>query len=433
MKKLFSISAALLLAGASLFAQDRSKVLKIYNWSDYIDEEILKEFPVWYKEQTGEDIEIVYQLFDINEVMLAKIEKGKADFDVVCPSDYMIERMLNHGLLLPINKDFGDTPSYLDNVSPFFRDAFKNKLKAPAGVDVNDYAVGYMWGTTGFLYNTKYVKPEEVSTWGAILNPRFENKIFMKDAPRDVYSPLLIYIHPEVTNLDSLMFSTSDEDIAAVEKILVDAKPNIAGWEADFGKEMMTQEKAWLNWTWSGDAAWAMQEAADVNVELDYIVPEEGSTYWFDGWVIPKYAQNIKAASYFINYMCQSEMAIRNMDATGYVSVIGTPEVLESVQESAIENGFTQTYDVSYLFGEDGKEVIVDPVYYPSQEIMDRCALEHDADEDTIKLLKMWQRVKGDNLSTPIIIIIVLVVLAIVFFAVKSVGKKGKNAKKTKK
>lgn len=433
MKKLFSISVALLLAGASLFAQDRSKILKVYNWSDYIDEDILKEFPSWYKEQTGEDIEIVYQLFDINEVMLAKIEKGKADFDVVCPSDYMIERMLSLDLLLPINKDFGQTPSYLENVSPFFRNAFKNLLKVPAGIDANDYAVGYMWGTTGFLYNTKYVKPEEVSSWGAILNPRFTNKIFMKDAPRDVYSPLLIYIHPEVSNRDSLMFSTSDEDIAAVEKILVDAKPNIAGWEADFGKEMMTQEKAWISWTWSGDAAWAMEEAAAVNVSLDYVVPEEGSTYWFDGWVIPKYAKNVKAASYFINFMCQSEMAIRNMDVTGYVSVVGTPEVMEYAQQSAIENGLTERYDVSYLFGEEAKDVIVDPVFYPSTEIMSRCSLEHDAAEDTVKLLKMWQRVKGDNLSTSIIVIIVLALLAIGVLSFRSASKKRKGIKRSRK
>lgn len=417
-----------MLAGASLFAQDRNNVLKIYNWSDYIDEAILEEFPAWYKEQTGEDVEIVYQLFDINEVMLAKIEKGKADFDVVCPSDYMLERMLNHGLLQPISRDFGNTPDYTVNMSQFFRDVFKNVVKSPEGIDANDYAVGYMWGTTGFLYNTKYVTEEEVSSWNAILNPKFENKIFMKDAPRDVYSPLLITTHPDCEDYSALMFSTSDEDIAAVEEILVAAKPNIAGWEADFGKEMMTQEKAWVSWNWSGDAAWAMEEAAEVGVDLAYKVPEEGSTFWFDCWVIPKYAKNVKAASYFINFMCQSEMAIRNMEETGYVSTMGTPEVLEYAQSSAIENGFEEKYDVSYLFGEEGKDIVVDPVFYPSKEIMDRCYLEHDADEDTVKLLKMWQRVKGDNLSIGIVLVIVVIVVIAIVAAVVSFANRKERA-----
>lgn len=98
------------------------------------------------------------------------------------------------------------------------------------------------------------------------------------------------------------------------EKYLKELKPNIVGWEADFGKEMMTKNKAWLNMTWSGDAIWAIEEANAVGVDLDYVVPEEGSNIWYDGWVIPKYAKNPKAASYFINFMCRPDIALRNMD-----------------------------------------------------------------------------------------------------------------------
>ena len=121
----------------------RKEILKVYNWADYIDESLLTEFEEWYFEQTGEKVEVVYQLFDINEVMLAKIERGKEDFDVVCPSEYIIERMLRNDLLLPINKDFGSTPSYLGNVSPYIHEVF-NKIDG-SGKDANDYAVGYMW------------------------------------------------------------------------------------------------------------------------------------------------------------------------------------------------------------------------------------------------------------------------------------------------
>ena len=110
----------LLAFGACQPSQEaRNKVLKVYNWADYIDEDVLAEFPEWYKEQTGEDIEIIYQTFDINEIMLTKIERGHEDFDVVCPSDYIIERMIRKDMLLPIDRDFGNTPDYIRNVSPY--------------------------------------------------------------------------------------------------------------------------------------------------------------------------------------------------------------------------------------------------------------------------------------------------------------------------
>ena len=171
-------------------AADREHTLKVYNWADYIDESLLDEFEVWYKEQTGEEVEIIYQLFDINEVMLAKIEKGHEDFDVVCPSEYIIDRMLANDMLLPINRDFGNTPDYIKYVSPYAQDQFA-RLDKP-GKRAADYCVGYMWGTTGLLYNPKYVSDEEAESWTIIWNDRLEGKILMKDAYRDIYGPMLM-------------------------------------------------------------------------------------------------------------------------------------------------------------------------------------------------------------------------------------------------
>ena len=419
MKKFYFVVTWVLAMGFALSAltgckvdNGRSSILKIYNWADYIDEDLLTEFEEWYLEETGEEVEVVYQLFDINEIMLAKIERGKEDFDVVCPSEYIIERMLRNDLLLPINKDFGDTPNYLENVSPYIREVF-NKIDG-SGKVANDYAVGYMWGTTGFLYNPKYVSREEVSTWSALWNPKFAKKLLIKDAFRDVYCPLLIYAKQEElkrgeVELDSLMYDSSDESIALVEGLLKKAKPYVAGWEADFGKEIMTKEKAWLNLSWSGDAVWAIDEAEAVGVELDYVVPNEGSIVWFDGWVIPKYAKNTKAASYFINFMCKPENAIRNMDAIGYVSVIATPEVMEYMSESAVEAGLEEPMDVRYFFGEEADSVVINPAMYPDQEVIDRCAMMHDSGARTAKLLEMWSRVKGDNLNSGMVIFILLV------------------------
>ena len=399
--------------------ESRKSILKVYNWADYIDEELLGEFEVWYKEQTGEEVTVIYQLFDINEIMLAKIERGKEDFDVVCPSEYIIERMLENDLLLPIDQNFGSTPNYIKNISPYIKDVF-SRIDGN-GKNANDYAVGYMWGTTGFLYNPKYVTREEVSSWSALWNPKFDNKLLVKDAFRDVYSPLLIYAnHDKILSgevkMDDLMHDSSDESIAVVEALLKQAKPYIAGWEADFGKEIMTKEKAWLNLSWSGDAVWAIEEARDVNVELDYVVPDEGSIVWFDGWVIPKYAKNIKAASYFINFMCMPENAIRNMDASGYVSVIASDEVKEYMSEAAVESGYEEPQDLSYFFGEDADSVVINPALYPDRSVIERCAMMHDSGPRTEALLAMWSRVKGDNLNNWMVIVILLsfVVLLVV-------------------
>ena len=394
----------------------RKKILKVYNWADYIDESLLAEFEEWYYEQTGEEVEVVYQLFDINEIMLAKIERGKEDFDVACPSEYIIERMLKNDLLLPINKDFGNTPNYFGNVSPFIHDVF-DKIDG-GGKNANDYAVGYMWGTTGFLYNTKYVTREEASTWSSLWNAKFDKKLLIKDAFRDVYSPLLIYANQErvksgEVTLDELMHDATDESIAVVEALLKQAKPYVAGWEADFGKEIMTKEKAWLNLSWSGDAVWAIEEAEAVGVELDYVVPDEGSIVWFDGWVIPKYAKNTKAAAYFINFMCMPENAIRNMDEIGYVSVIGTPDVMEYMSESAVEAGVEHTTDLTYFFGEEADSVVINSAMYPDRTVIERCAMMHDSGPRTEALLAMWSRVKGDNLNNWMVVVILISIVAL--------------------
>ena len=401
------IAITLSLSALTAEAADRAHTLKIYIWADYIDETVLDDFKVWYKEQTGEEVEIIYQLFDINEIMLAKIERGKEDFDVVCPSEYIIERMLRNDMLLPIDKDFGDTPNYLQHISPYIIDRF-NKIDG-SGKNANDYAVGYMWGTTGLLYNTRYVTREEASTWSALHNEKFAKKIFIKDAFRDVYGTMLIYLRQKelaegTTTLDELMYDSSDESIADVEAFLKKAKRLVAGWEADFGKEMMTKEKAYINLTWSGDAVWAIEEAAEVDVPLDYVVPKEGSNVWFDGWVIPKYAVNTKAARYFINFMCRPDIAIRNMDEIGYVSVIASPEVLEAQSNDEL----TETVDASYFFGEGAEAVKLNPVQYPDKTVIERCAMMHDSGARTPKMLEMWARIKGDNVSPWILAIIAI-------------------------
>ena len=232
----------------------------------------------------------------------------------------------------------------------------------------------------------------------------------MKDAFRDVYSVLAIYAYRKeiangTVNRDELIRNITPQRVEAVKKILLQAKKQICGWEVDFGKEEMTKGKAWMNLSWSGDAQFAIEEAAEVGVMLDYIVPEEGSNVWFDGWVIPKYAKNTKAATYFIDYMCRADNALANMDEIGYVSCAGGEKAAaEILAEQNDEEEWPEAVDASYFFGDepilvdgellDPHELHLNPVYYPDKSVIDRCALMHDAGENQELLLEMWNEVK---------------------------------------
>ena len=417
-KLLYIVAAVLLLAGCS---EDREHILKVYNWADYIDEELIDEFEVWYEEQTGEPVKIIYQTFDINETMLSKIELGHEDYDVVCPSDYIIERMLANDLLLPLERDFGETPDYIGNVAPYIVEKF-NQIEGN-GKNANDYSVGYMWGTVGLIYNPKYISDSEVKDWDVLKNPAYAGKVLMKDAFRDVYTALLIALNKEAIeagekDIRTLPFDTSEESIKLVEDYLNSFKESVCGWEADFGKEQMTKELAWINLSWSGDAQWAIDEAADIGMDLRYAIPETGSAVWFDGWVIPKYAKNIKAARYFINFMCKPENALRNMDMTGYVSAIGGEEILQNMTDPEEFDPI----DVSYFFGPQADSVCINQVMYPEKNIIERCAMMHD--RGTEELLKMWSRVKGDSASAWTYILICLVFAGLIAAVIMKYTKK---------
>jgi spermidine/putrescine transport system substrate-binding protein len=376
--------------------ESRKKVLKIYNWADYIDEDLLKEFPEWYKEQTGEEVKIVYQVYDMPEVMYTKVSMGKEDFDLVCPTQYLIQRMLKNDLLLPLDTAFGKAGNFLGNISPFLRERM-DAFSVP-GKKAVDYMVPYMWGTSGILYNTEKMQKAEVESWASMWDQKNKGKILMKDHYWDVYNMAAIYaFYPDIVSGKRTRYSVSndhtDEDIAMVEKQLMLLKPNLAGWEADFGKEMMTKGEIWMNYAWSGDAVWAIEEAAGVNVSLDFEVPKEGSNIWFDGWVIPKYARNVKAASYFLNYLCQAGIALRNMDVSGYCSAIATPEIIEAQSDSSL----SQTVNLSYFFGPGNEKLYLNPIQYPDSSVIGRCVLLQDFLDKNEKILEMWSRVKSNT------------------------------------
>lgn len=416
-RTIIGLLACVLLAGCYNESESRQSILKIYNWADYIGEGVLEDFQAYYKEQTGEDIQIVYQTFDINEIMLTKIEKGHEDFDVVCPSEYIIERMLHKGLLLPIDTVFNHSPNYMNGIAPFIKKQI-DKLGTEDD-PATRYAVCYMWGTAGLLYNTQYVSAQDMSTWGCLWNERFSGHILMKDAYRDAYGTALLYAYRNqladgTKTVEELMNDYSPAAMDTVEKYLKLLKPHVAGWEADFGKEMMTKGKAWMNMTWSGDAQWAIEEAEAVGVKLAYEVPREGSNIWYDGWVIPRYAKNVKAACYFINFLCRPDIALRNMEENGYVSSIGSPEIMEACQDPEADY-----VDASYFFGEAGKHVRLKNTQYPDISVVNRCSMIRDFGDKTVDVLEIWQRVKGDNLNSGIVVFILAVVAVLCVWQIR--------------
>ena len=381
MKKIYYIIVLLvtLLTAQTAIAVPRSEILKVYNWADYIDEDMVADFEKWYHEQTGKYIHVVYQTFDINESMLTEIEMGHEDYDAVCPSEYIIERMLRNKLLQPINKKAvaaTHTPLWFDNVSKFAKDKFQQMSPNGSATDVSDYAVGYMWGTTGFMYNKKFLKASDLNSWGALYDPRYIGKILMKDAFRDVYSCLVLFARYDdilngTTTRDALVANITTENIQLVESMLRRAKPNIFGWEVDFGKETMTKGKAWANLTWSGDAAWAIEEAKAVGVELDYVVPKEGSNVWFDSWTMMKKGENHEGALKFLDFLCREDIAMKNFEEIYYP----TPN--------------TAVYD---QLDEETKN---DSLIFPSEETLEKCEVYKALDVDTTAYYsQLWKELK---------------------------------------
>ncbi len=402
MKKTFILTAlfiSLLLCGCQK-SEDREEVLRVLNWADYIDQDVLANFPEWYKQQTGKKIRVEYETFDINEELLSKIEDKHEDYDAVCPSEYIIEHLLRNNLIQPIDTAFGQTANYLHNVSPYITKLIDGMSNS--GRIAHEYAVPFMWGTCGILYNKEYVPQKDAQTWTSLWSPTYQGKLLMVDAYRDCYGIALIYVHRKELeegkiSVNQLLNDFSPKAIATAEKALTTLKPNVKVWAADFNEKVFARYMGHINMVWSGDAAWAMALAAPLGIDLGYEVPKEGSNVWVDGWVIPKYAGNPKAASYFINYLCQGYVAVANMNASKYLSCVANKKVLKDMTD---EDAYKEARDLSYFFGWEGKNAHLNPVLYPDSAVLARCALMHDAVEHTAEIYSMWQKVMKSGSDT---------------------------------
>lgn len=318
------------------------KVLNVYNWGDYIDETVIDEFEKEY------DIKVNYEDFATNEEMYVKIKSGGTNYDVAFPSDYMIEKMIREDLLLKL--DMNNIPNY-KNID----DSFKNLDFDPN----NEYSVPYMWGTVGILYNEKMVD-EPVDSWDILWDSKYKGQIVMLDSQRDSIA----------VALKKLGYSINTRNLNELEEAkaeLIKQKPLLLAYVGDEVKDMMIGEEAALAVVWSGDAVYMMEE----NEDLRYVVPKEGSNFWFDNMVIPNTSKNKEEAELFINFMSRPEIALKNTEYIGYSTT--NAETMKLLDEEIINN----------------------EVAYPNDEILDRCEVFLDLGEFIKEYDKIWTDVKS--------------------------------------
>jgi len=340
MKKAVLLTLCAIFLLSLLPSCDSQDVLRIYNWGEYMDEDILKEFT----KETG--IRISYSNYASNEEMYARLKGGGSSFDLIIPTDYMIERMISEDMLEKI--DFGNVPNI-----KFIDERFLNLDYDPAG----EYSVPYMWGTNGILYNTKMVDGE-ADSWDILWDEKYARQIIMYNSMRDSFVPALIKLGFSI-NTRSL------DELTQARDLLIAQKPLVHAYMGDTVRDSMINDEAALALIFSGDAVYCMEE----NPDLAYSVPMEGSNIWFDAVVIPKGARNKEKAEAFIDYLCRPEISLRNTEYIGFSTV--NTETLKMLPPELLEN----------------------PAYWPSDDIIDRCVIFLDLGDFAVEFNNAWTMV----------------------------------------
>lgn len=315
-------------------------VVNVYNWGVYIDESVLDEFTA----QTG--IKVNYDTYDSNETMYGVLSNDGASYDVVIPSDYMVSRMIEEDMLEPI--DFSNIPNFSD-IDP--------NLKNPDYDPENLYSVPYMWGMLGIIYNTTMVE-ETPTSWSTMFDERYAGEILMFNNSRDAMGVALKYL--------GYSYNTTDpEQIRAATDLLIQQKPLVHSYVMDEIFEKMQSGSAAIGSYYYGDYL----TMAEVNPDLAFCLPEEGTNLYVDAMCIPKGAENKANAEAFINFMCTTEVGLANTEETWYSSpLLSVREVLDP-------------------------EVAEDPYAYPDAATMEQCESFQNLPQDILTLYdEEWVR-----------------------------------------
>ena len=296
LRRVVPIVLVILITGGGIFYGSKNKMRSeeqviVYNWGEYIDPDVLTMF----EEETG--ISVIYEEFETNEIMYPKIKSGAIAYDVVCPSDYMIERMVKEDLLAEINWD--NVPN-IKNIDPTYMD--QSKSFDPD----NAYSVPYCFGTVGILYN-KTMVDEPIDSWDVLWDPKYTDNILMQDSVRDAFA----------VALKRKGYSLNSTDVNELEEAtadLIKQKPLVQAYVIDQVRDKMIGNEAAIGIIYSGEAIYTQWE----NENLEYVIPKEGSNVWIDSWVIPKNAQNKENGEKFINFLCRPDIALMNFEYITY-------------------------------------------------------------------------------------------------------------------
>lgn len=313
-RRVIPVTICILFIGGGFYYAEESGVvnddkLVVYNWGEYIDPEVLTIF----EEETG--INVVYEEFETNEILYPKVSSAAIAYDVVCPSDYMIQRMIENDLLIEIN---------FDNI-PNIKNIGKQYMEQSRQFDPeNKYSVPYCWGTVGILYN-KTMVDEPVNSWSILWDPKYKDNILMQDSVRDAFGATLKYLGYSLN-------STDLDELTEAKNLLIEQKPLVQAYVIDQVRDKMIGNEAALGVIYSGEAIYTQKE----NPNLEYVIPKEGSNIWIDSWVIPKNAEHKENAEKFINFLCRPDIALMNFEYITY----STPNeaARELIEDESIRN-----------------------------------------------------------------------------------------------
>ena len=320
----------------------------VYNWGEYIDPEVLDQF----EEETG--IKVVYEEFETNEIMYPKVAAGAANYDLICPSDYMISKMIEHDMLQPI--DFDHIPN-LKNIDETY-------LEQSRGFDPDlQYSIPYCWGTVGILYNKSMIEEGDViDSWEVLWDEKYKDNILMQDSVRDAFM-----VAEKLLGYD--MNTVKEEEIKACTDKLIEQKPLVQAYVVDQVRDKMIGSEAAIGVIYSGEAIYTQRE----NEDLEYVIPKEGTNVWIDSWVIPKNARNVENAEKFLDFLCRGDIALKNFDYITY----STPNkaAREMIEDEEIRNS---------------------TIAFPTADMLKNCEVYQYLGEDGDALYqKYWDKVKS--------------------------------------
>ena len=395
-KRLLSLSLAALLCIPSFAgcfttkaaAADTGVTINVYNWGQYISDgtDGYLDVNAAFTEATG--IQVNYMTFDTNESLYTKLKTGGSSYDIIVPSDYMAGRLIDEGLVQPL--DFSNIPNY-----QYINEAYKNTAYDPN----NAYSVPYTWGTVGVIYNKKYVDEADIGSWDLLWNEKYAGKILMFDNNRDAFAIAESRLGYSLNTTDSVA-------LTACAELLKQQKPVVQQYVMDQIFDKMTREEAWIAPYYAGDYLTMLED----NPDLGFYFPQEGFNLFIDCLMIPSSAEHKAEAEAYINFLLSPEVCGENLDYLGY---------------SAPEDAAKEYMD---------PEVSSSEVAYPSAETLARSeAFLYLPTESNQLMDSLWLDVKtGDSEDTTVMMAVTIgvIVLALAILLIHSLRKKRRRTRR---